>query len=498
MPDPKSDAVSNFPPYLEGGRKAAFLLLLLFVALEAAAQVWTGYALTSVIRSPSATVWAFAILLLAFSLLAGLFWARGVTAEWIGQDYVNDVRSGLARQAVRSALGRGRLGTITARMSADLAALKNWSDAGICGAITGLLALGAGLVSALMNVGIDGMVSCLVGPAVSLLLVIVFWVPLRSRIRQRRASRGLLSARTGDAVFAARTAAVYSASESFTRPIRRAGKRLVDVSMKAFSLVQLLRASSTVTVPGGILLFVFLGDGGRDVPASAWGGLIYSLGLCTSGVALLVLAVEALIERRIAVRKLRDLEAQANEAPALAPNGDVRIPRTPVLPLSIDGQVLAKPGEVAQLSRSGFPGLASRLMQGGDGVMLGGLSSSQADPRDWSRRVAIVTECIPLPRGGMRTVVSSRGRPTRRQTKDAMRLAGIDPNDAGLPSVIDPQRQMIEPSIMSRLRLVRGLVAGPHVLIIDEPWLATDVDLKQRLSDWARNSGRAVVWLNTM
>ena len=496
MPDPKNDAVSNFPPYFGGGRKAAFGLLLLFVVLETAAQVWTGYALTSVIRSPAGTPWPIATLILAFSSLAALFWARGVTAEWIGQDYVNDVRSGLAQQAVRSALGRGRLGTITARMSADLAALKNWSDAGICGAITGLLTLAAGLVSAWMNAGVEGLMSSLVGPAASLLLVVVFWAPLRSCVRQRRAARGLLSARTGDAVFAARTAAAYSASEGFARPIRRAGKRLVDISMKTLSVVQLLRASSTVTVPGGILLFVFLGEDGRDVPASAWGGLIYSLGLCTSGVAILVLAVEALIERRIALRKLRELDTQAHEAPVLAPGGDVRIPRKPVLPLSIDGRTLARPGEVAHLSRSDFPGLAMRLMQGGEGVMLGELSSSRADPRDWARRVSIVTESIPLPRGGINAVVRSRGRPTSQQIKQGMRLAGIDPDDTGLPSVIDPQRHLIEPNVMSRLRLVRGIVAGPHALIIDEPWLATDEDLKRRLQKWARESGRAVVWLS--
>jgi hypothetical protein len=496
MPDPKSRAVSNFPPYLEGGRKAAFLLLLLFVLLETAAQVWTGYALTSVIRSPAETAWTLANLILAFSLLAALFWARGVTAEWIGQDYVNKVRSGLARQAVRSALGRGRLGTITARMSADLAALKNWSDAGICGAITGLLTLAAGLVSAWMNAGVEGLMSSVVGPAASLLLVVVFWAPLRSCVRQRRAARGLLSARTGDAVFAARTAAAYSASEVFTRPIRRAGKRLVDISVKTLSVVQLLRAGSTVTVPGGILLFIFLGEDGRDVPASAWGGLIYSLGLCTSGVAILVLAAEALIERRLALRKLRELDTQAHEAPALAPGGDVRIPRKPVLALSIDGRTLARPGEVAQLSRSDFPGLAMRLMQGGEGVMLGELPSNRADPRDWARRVSIVTESIPLPRGGINTVVRSRGRPTSQQIKQGMRLAGIDPDDTGLPSVIDPQRHLIEPNVMSRLRLVRGIVAGPHALIIDEPWLATDEDLKGRLQKWARESGRAVVWLS--
>jgi ABC-type multidrug transport system fused ATPase/permease subunit len=496
MPDQKRETVSNFPHYLGGGRKAAFLLLLLLVILETATQVWAGHALTSVIRSSSAIGWPLAILVLAFSLLSGLFWARATTAEWIGQDYVNDVRSGLARQAVRSALGRGRLGTITARMSADLAALKNWSDAGICGAISGFLTLAAGLVAALMNAGVHGLMSCLVGPAISLLLVLVCWSLLRSRIRQRRAARGLLSARTGDAVFAARTAAVYSATEYFARPIRRAGTRLAQISVKTLSLVQLLSASSTITVPAGVILFVFLGEGGGAVAASAWGGLIYSLGLCSAGVALLVLAVEALIERQVAMQKLHELDVQAQEAPALSPDGEVRIPPTPVLPLSIDGHILARPGEAQHRSRSDFPELTVRLMRGDEGIRLGGISSCEADPRDWSRRVAVITESIPLPRGGIRTVVRSRGRPSRRQIKDALRLAGIDPAAADISSVIDPQRQIIDPGFLSRLRLARGLISSPHALVIDEPWLTADESLKRRLSDWAEASGRAVLWLN--
>ena len=346
-----------------------------------------------------------------------------------------------------------------------------------------------------MNVGIGGLLSCLIGPAISLILVLIFWAPLKSFVRQRRAARGLLSARTGDAVFAARTAAVYSAYQRFARPIRRAGKRLAIVSVSAFSLVQVLRASSLVTVPGGVLLFVFLGQPGNNVPASAWGGLIYSLGLCTAGVSLLLLAVEAWIERQIAIRKLRELDAQANEAQALAPEGNVRIPRKPVLPLSIDGRVIAKPGGVAELSRSHSPDLTLRLMRGDKDIVIGDLSSSLADPRDWARRVAIVSETIPLPRGGVRDVLKSRGRVTRRQIRDALRLAGIDTAEDGLPSVIDPQRHMIDPSILSRLRLARGLVSAPHVILIDDPWLSTDVALKQRLDHWARSSGGAVLWM---
>jgi ABC-type multidrug transport system fused ATPase/permease subunit len=495
MPDQRQRALSNFPSYLGGGRLAAFLLLILLAVLETGAQIWTGRALTGVIASAAQSIWPIASLFTAFAVLACLFWGRGVAAEWIGQNYVNDVRSGLARQAVRSALGRGRLGTISTRMSADLAALKNWSDAGICGTISGALTLTAGLMSALMIVGLDGFLSCLAGPAVSLLFVLVFWIPLSARIRLRRAARGLLSARTGDAVYAVRTAAVYSAFELFIRPIRRAGARLAAISVKTVSLVQLLRASGTITVPAGVLVFILLRAESPAVPASVWGGLIYALGLCSAGVSLLVLAVEALIERRIAVLKLRELDAQAREAPQIAPEGTEKISRKPVLALSVDGRILAPPGDSTEIARSDSPGLTMRLMKGGEGIALGDLQAPLANPRDWGRRVAIVSEVIPLPRGGLREVVRVRGRPPNRQVYEALLLAGIDPDNTGLPSVIDPQRNMIEPSTMARLRLVRGLICSPHALVIDEPWLTADGALKARLAVWASQSGCAVIWL---
>ncbi|MFN3911904.1 hypothetical protein [Hyphomonas sp.] len=495
MPDRKRVAASHFPAFFERGRLAAFSLLILLAVLETAAQVWTGKALTGVIAYPVDLIWPVASLVMAFTLLACVFWARGVAAEWIGQNYVNDVRSGLARQAVMSALGRGRLGTISTRMSADLAALKNWSDAGICGTVSGALTLAAGLISALSIAGVDGLLSCLVGPALSLLFVLVFWIPLSARIRLRRAARGLLSARTGDAVYAVRTAAVYSAFELFIRPIRRAGGRLAAISVKTVSVVQLLRASGTITVPAGVLMFIVRQDVSPAVPASVWGGLIYSLGLCSAGVSLLILAVEALIERRIAVLKLRQLDAQAQEAPKIAPEGTEKISRKPVLALTVDGQILSPPGQVTEVARLDKPGLTARLMKGGEGIMLGDLQASRANPRDWGRRVAIVSEIIPLPRGGLRDVVRVRGRPPKRQINDALLLVGIDPNNSALPSVIDPQRHMIEPSTMARLRLVRALISNPHALIIDEPWLLDDGGLKSRLEAWARKSGCAIVWL---
>lgn len=495
MPEESREWPSNFPAFLSRGRRWIFLLLLLVALAEALAQIATGRALTSVIGQGEAALAPVLLLGGAFSVLAVLIWVRGLAAEWIGQDYVNDIRSGLARQAVRSAAGRGRLGTISTRMSADLAALKNWSDAGICGGVTGLLTISAGWASAFLLLGVDGLLSSLAGPVLSLLLVVILWRLFAARIRQRRAARGLLSARTGDAVFAARTAAVFAAMRRFVSPIRRAGQRLAKASVDTVAIAQALKASAILTLPAGVITFLNLRSGGPALSAAEWGGMIYALGLCSAGNGALMLAVEALIERRIAVRKLRDLDHQAREAPRLAPVGTVRMPPDQPRGLRIDGIELATPGRVSVVRRTKWPGLGERLMQGGAGIFLGDVEASDVDARDWARRVALVSEKIPIPRGSLADSVAGRAKPGKRALQKALLAAGFNPAENGMDAVIDPQRHVIDPPVLAKIRLVRALVSLPDVVVIDEPWLLGETRIRTNLHLWAEESGRAVLWL---
>lgn len=495
MPEDNREPASDFPPFLGPGRRWMFLLLLLVALAEALAQVGTGRALTAVIDHGEIVLPSVFLLGAAFCVLGGLIWARSLAAEWIGQDYVNDVRSGLARQAVRSALGRGRLGTISTRMSADLAALKNWSDAGICGGVTGIMTLLAGWASAFLLAGPEGFLSSLIGPALSLALVALLWQPLAARIRLRRAARGLLSARTGDAVFAARTAAVFAAMRRFVGPIRKAGVRVARASVRTVSLAQVLKASAVLTLPAGVVGFLYLRSPAPTLTAAEWGGLIYALGLCSAGNGALMLAVEALLERRIAVRKLRDLDRQASEAPPLSPSGTIRLrPDTP-RSLWVDGIELARPGNVSVANRTEWPGISGRLMRGEPNIFLGGVEASEADARDWARRVAIVSESIPIPRGRLADAVATRRKPSKRALRKALITAGFDPEQTGLDPVIDTQRQMVDPPQLARLRLVRALLCLPDVIVIDDPWLLGDACLRASLDHWAKECCRAVVWL---
>lgn len=495
MPEECRDKPSDFPAFLSRGRRWIFLLLLLIAVAEALAQIATGRALTGIIGQGGAALPAVLLLGGAFCVLGILIWSRGIAAEWIGQDYVNDIRSGLARQAVRSAAGRGRLGTISTRMSADLAALKNWSDAGICGGVTGMLTVAAGWASAFLLLGLDGLLSSLAGPGLSLLLVAILWRPFSARIRLRRAARGLLSARTGDAVFAARTAAIFAAMRRFVSPVRKAGRRVAKASVRTVSIAQALKASAILTLPVGVISFLYLRSGSLALTAAEWGGMIYALGLCSAGNGALMLAVEALIERRIAVRKLRDLDNQAQEAPLLAPEGSIRMRPDQPRGLRVDGIELAAPGRVSLVRRTNWPGLGARLIQGGEGIFLGDVEAGEVDARDWARRVALVSETIPIPRGSLAESVAARGRPGKRALHKALLAAGFDPDRTGLHAVIDPQRHMFDPPVLARLRLVRALVSLPDVVVIDDPWLLGESYIRTNLYLWTEETGRAVVWL---
>jgi len=40
------------------------------------------------------------------------------------------------------------------------------------------------------------------------------------------------------------------------------------------------------------------------------------------------------------------------------------------------------------------------------------------------------------------------------------------------------------------------LLSNPHAIVIDEPWLVSDNDLKARVNAWGRKTGAAVLWLS--
>ncbi len=477
---------SDFPGVFEGGRKAAFLALAALTITETGAQLGAATALRHAISAhhlpaTSTLPW----LACASGALALSFWGRSVLAEWIGQNYVNDIRAGLAKQSVKSALGRGRLGTIAVRMSADLNALKNWADIGICGGVSGLLTLAAGIVSAGQSAGYAGLIAASAGPSVTALLAALLARPLYRAIRRRRSARGLLSAKTGDGALSARVAAAFSAYQKFVRPIRRSGQKLAAASVHEQVIVKLLEASAIFTAPLGIAILIIAA--GETQPAAAgWAGMLFALGFCAAGSAALVRSFEAILEQVIARRKLHDLGSQAQAAPSLAPAGENRLAADAREGLFVDGAELLAVGEQRTVPRASASDLLDRVMRGADGVKFGALDAASVSSRDWSRRIACVTPSIPLPRGYLAEVLAARRRPKASQIDACLAIAGLDRQRDGLAGMIDPWKSAISAPVRARLQLARALVHQPSVLILDDAWLFNDAPLQDRLSRWCR------------
>lgn len=488
------DTSTRIPKLLEGGRKAAFSALAALAAIEAGCQFASVWTIRQVVDGAVDQPFKIALLAGTFGTLGLAFWARSVLAEAIGQGYVNDVRTALARQSIESALGRGRLGTVSVRMSADLLSLKNWADLGVCGGISGALTLAAGLAAAGLALGAGGVVAASAGPVVSLILAAVLTYPLSRAIRLRRRARGLLSARTGDGVLSARVAATYSAFKRFIGPVRRAGKKVADASIREQAIVQLLKASAVLTVPLGVCLQALAPDGTPD--AASWAALLFALGLCAAGTLSLSTAFAAFLEQRIARSKLVELEAQAQSAPRAAPDGQTRLrPSSAGAALRIDGVEILTAGQQLDMWRSEASAWLGRLRRGEDGVEIGGLRAQSIAARDWARRIAVVSAELPILRGMLTDVLAAQTAARQDRVVDCLAVVGLSADQRELSGLIDPYKDDVGEPILARLRLARALLHRPLIVTIDEASLFYDRELRRRIALWAERTGAGLIWL---
>jgi ABC-type multidrug transport system fused ATPase/permease subunit len=495
MTEPAGQAEGRFPGLLEGGRRLALAQLVGLALCEALGHVAVAAALKALLLDVVDGAAAAAWLTLTAAAVLGLFWARSVFAEAFGLGYANDVRHGLAAQAIRAAGGRGRLGTIAIRMTGDLHALSLWADRGICGGVTAVATLGGALGAAWVAIGPHGLPAVLAGPVVAILLMALIARPLETAIRRRRAARGLLSAWSGDLVLGAPAAAAYSAEARFAGKIRTAGRQTVAAGVAEARFTALARGAALLALPVGASVLAASPQAVDAVLAgpAAWAGALFALSLAACSVRNLAGAFIAGLERRVAMRKLLQLTDQAYDAPAAAPSGEERLPPGPGLALSIDGEPVAEPGGFAAIARDQAEAWIARLRCGGAGVQVDGMEASEISPTDWARRVAYCGPGLPLPRGRLREILSAKRLAEEKAVRPALKLVGLKPEDDVLQGMIDPQKHPAGEALMSRLRLARALTHRPRLLVIDDPWISGELALSASLARWASDRGVTLV-----
>ena len=494
-----ASAPLHLPGLMEGGRKTALLYLMGLSLGEVLAQVAAAAALKSVLVGFSTGPLAATSLMITGLAAAVFAWGRTVFGERFGLSYVNDIRLQLARQAiaVASCGGPGQFGTIAIRMTGDLTAIKDWANKGICGGIAGCLGLIGGVFSAYIAAGYAGLITALAGPVLAILLLPLLYQGLQGRVRQRRKSKGRLSARIGHLLLSATPIAAYGAEQRAIRPIERVNRDVLSSTSHEVARSSLFQMPALLTLPLGAALAVILANYGLSPTdgVAGWAALLFAFSLTALALSLIGNAIVQLAERNIALARLHDLMGQANATVPSAPTGSQRLPPGPALSLSVHGETLAQAGETVFMPRANFEAVLPVILQGDASVCVDNHKANQIASVDWARRVAYAGALRPLPRGRIEQVLAAKRVASASRMKRALTVAGLPSDLLEDKAVLDPSSPALSPGMKARLQLARALSHRPRLLLLDDAALAQDTAIMAHLITFCEAQGVTLIVL---
>lgn len=487
-------ADDRLPPLLTGSRRTTLLRLLGTGAAQAALAVQTVLVVPMVLDAPTTLVRVLGVLaLVAGAAVLGLVRARErVLAERLGQDYVQEIRTGLVASALT---GSGpSLGVTVARTTNDLTSVRTWVALGVAPlAVAGPVVLG--VLTALV------VVHPLLGLAVAVplvgfaLSVVVVAPRVLARASELRRHRGVLAAHVADTVAAAPGIVAAGGTTRELRHVERRGARVRDAAIARAEASGVLRGSAAAT--GALATVAVLAVAG---PA----------GLGASGVATALTVVGILVAPvadlgRVVEYRQSFLAARRILGPALAPGRAARAaelarrttgradgPTAPepteapaglaVRGLVLDGRavpdLVATPGERVVLSGSD-PALRRAVLEVLAGVrapeqgtvVVGGEDLAGLDARRRRERVGAALAGWSLERGTVARAVGYRLPDSGVPVADALAATGLDRTLATLP---DGDRTRLrrggaplDRADRARVLLARAVHGRPALVVLD-------------------------------
>lgn len=244
MQRPADTPAAPLPRLLLGARRRLFLLLIGTGTAGACVAGTMAWALTLLLGEEDPGIRTAAV----FALLAGacgtggLRLAERVLAEKLGQDYVNDIRTGLLEASLTGAKAPA-IGITIARITNDLSSVRNWVTMGLAPLLVAVpLLLGTALALSF----ISGVLALAVAVPLGLLSVLLALLarPAYSRARALRRKRGQLAAHVADTLSASPLIRAAGGEQREIRRIRRLGAAVGAAAVARAAISGSLRGSA--------------------------------------------------------------------------------------------------------------------------------------------------------------------------------------------------------------------------------------------------------------
>ncbi|WP_067431865.1 ABC transporter ATP-binding protein/permease [Nocardioides jensenii] len=237
---------AGLPRLLVGARRRRFAQLVASGLGQATLVVLTAFLMPVVLaaRDTTSRMTAVAVLGAGALVLGILRYQERVLAERLGQDYVQEIRTGLVASSLAET--GPNVGITVARTTNDLNSVRNWIALGITPLVVGVPVI-LGTVVALWI--LHPMLVLAVGlPLAALGIVLAMLaVPQYERSRELRRLRGGLAARVSDTVHASESIRAGGGARREVRRIASRGQQVADASVARARIGGLIRGSAITT-----------------------------------------------------------------------------------------------------------------------------------------------------------------------------------------------------------------------------------------------------------